>query len=100
MEGFISEVNFAEFYYKSALQKGADIADVWYRQIRQSNFQIVSPDDAITRRAALWKVRRRELSLACCYALATFEEKAQILLTTDTEIRKVKEIKSVYFSPV
>jgi predicted nucleic acid-binding protein len=99
MKGIISEVNLAEFYYQSALEKGLEVVDVWYRQIRQSAFQIISPDDAITRNAARWKVKKRDLSLADCFALATCEEKAQILLTTDPEIRKIKEIKSVYISP-
>jgi predicted nucleic acid-binding protein len=98
-EGFISEVNLAEFYYKSALQKGIDLADVWYKQIRQSAFQIISPDETIPRRAAQWKVKKRQLSLADCFAIATCEENARLLLTTDHELHKIKENKSIYVAP-
>jgi predicted nucleic acid-binding protein len=96
VNGYISEVNLAEFYYKAALKKGVETVDVWYRQIRQSPFTIVSPDEAITKRAALWKLRRSDLSLADCFALATTEEVAQVLLTTDSVLAKIKGVKSVH----
>ena len=68
-------------------------------QARQSRFTIVSPDVEITRKAALWKVKRRDLSLTDCFALATFEERAQILLTTDPVFRELDGVKVIYFSP-
>ncbi len=94
--GYISEINLAEFYYKAAIKKGVDTADNWYRQIRQSAFQIVAPDEEITRSAGLWKVKRNDLSLADCFALATTQQKAQILLTTDRILAQVKEIRTVH----
>jgi predicted nucleic acid-binding protein len=96
--GYVSEVNLAEFYYKSAFRKGADVVDVWYRQIRQSAFKVISPDESITRNAALWKIKRNNLSLADCYALATADEKTAILLTTDSDLAEIREIKSVRFA--
>jgi predicted nucleic acid-binding protein len=69
--GFVSEVNLAEFYYKTGQQKGLDTAETWYLQVRQAGFQLVSPNEAITRRAAIWKVKRKDISLADCFALAT-----------------------------
>jgi predicted nucleic acid-binding protein len=95
--GCISEVNLAEFYYKAALKKRLETVDVWYRQIRQSPFRIVPPNDAITRRAAIWKVKRNDLSLADCFALATTQEVARVLLTTDPVLAKIKEVRSVHF---
>ena len=94
--GYMSEVNLAEFYYKAALKKGVEIVDIWYRQIRQSPFKIVAPDSEITRRAAIWKVKRGELSLADCFALATTEKNAQVLLTTDPVLAKIKEVRAVF----
>lgn len=93
--GYISEVNLAEFYYKSAGKKGVDTVDIWYRQIRQSSFRIVPPNESITRHAGLWKLKRNDLSLADCFALATTQEIAQVLLTTDPVLAKIKEVKSV-----
>jgi len=55
--------------------------------IRGSRIKVVAPDERITRAAALWKLKKRELSLADCFALATREATAQILLTTDSTIK-------------
>lgn len=89
-------MNLAEFYYKAGLKKGVETVDLWYRQIRQSEFRIVSPNEEITRLAGLWKLKRNDLSLADCFALATTQEFAQILLTTDSELAKIKEVKSIH----
>ncbi len=97
--GFVSEVNLAEFYYKTGQQKGLDTAETWYLQVRQAGFRIISPDEQITRRAALWKIKRNDISLADCFALSTLEEFAQILLTTDSVLSEIKGINSIHISP-
>lgn len=94
--GFVSEVNLAEFYYKTAEKKGIETAEVWYLQVRSSKIKVVAPDKEITRTAALWKVRKRELSLADCFALATRETNAQLLLTTDSTIKSASGPETVY----
>jgi len=66
-----------------------------YRLLRNSScgtpqslrIKVVAPDERITRAATLWKLKKRELSLADCFALATREATAQILLTTDPTIK-------------
>jgi predicted nucleic acid-binding protein len=85
--GFVSEVNLAEFYYKTAEKLGVTTAELRYVQVRRSKIRCVPPNEQITRRAAVWKVRRRELSLADCFALATREDKAGVLLTTDSPLK-------------
>ena len=97
--GFVSEVNLAEFYYKTAQSKGIETAETWYLQVRQSRLRIIAPDETITRDTALWKVRRRDLSLADCFALATMHDRAEVLLTTDRVLGKVKDVRVVYISP-
>src|SRR5208337_1780506 len=37
--GFVSEVNLAEFYYKTAEKKGIGTAEVWYLQVRASRIK-------------------------------------------------------------
>ncbi len=81
--GFVSEVNLAEFYYKAVEKFGKETAEVWYLQTRQSKIQVVAPDIDITRNAALWKVKRKDISLADCFALASMKKNAQFLLTTN-----------------
>ena len=98
-KGIISEVNLAEFYYKTGQQKGIDTAEVWYRQIRQGRFLIVSTDEEITRLAGKWKVRRNDLSLADCFALATLTRRADVLLTTDSILASADGLRSVHVSP-
>jgi predicted nucleic acid-binding protein len=97
--GFVSEVNLAEFYYKTIEKFGLDTAEVWYLQIRQSNLKIIAPDIEITRKAGLWKSKNKGISLADCFALATLQENAQVLLTTDAALTEISGIKAVYLSP-
>jgi len=97
--GLISEVNLAEFYYKTGQKKGLQTADTWYNQVRQAGFQIISPDYTITKNAGIWKINRRDISLADCFALATLKEHADILLTTDSILGSIKGVKSVHIPP-
>ena len=97
--GLISEVNLAEYYYKTAQILGLETADVRYTMLRRRDFTIVPPDDVITRGAGVWKVKRPDFSLADCFALSTLEARAQTLLTTDEPLSKVKGISAVYFAP-
>ena len=95
--GFISEVNLAEFYYKTSERKGVETAEVWYLQLRRSRLRVVAPNESITRQAALWKVKKKELSLADCFALATSEAKSGPLLTTDSTIKTASGKGAVHF---
>lgn len=94
--GFISEVNLAEFYYKSIEKFGIEVAETWYMRIRQSKLIVVPPDEMITRNAALWKSKTQKTSLADCYALATVQQKAQVLITTDPVIAEIKGIRVIH----
>ncbi|HYB04893.1 MAG TPA: PIN domain-containing protein [Nitrososphaerales archaeon] len=98
--GFISEVNLAEFYYKTGQKKGLETAETWYNQVRQAGFQIIAPDYSITKNAAIWKINRSEISLADCFALATLKDHADVLLTTDSVLSAIKGVKSVHVSPL
>ena len=97
--GFVSEVNLAEFYYKTAEKMGMTTAELRYVQVRRSRIRCVPPGEKTTRRAAVWKVQRRDLSLADCFALATREDKAEVLLTTDSLLKEAGG-RSVVLIPV
>lgn len=96
--GFVSEVNLAELYHKTIEKFGIQSAEVWYQQVRQSRLQAVAPNETITRNAAIWKIKKMGISLADCFAIATMEEKADVLLTTDPALADTKGIKAVYIS--
>jgi hypothetical protein len=96
-EGFISEVNLAEFYYKAAERLGLQTAELRYMFIRRSRFTIVAPNEIITREAAKLKLKHHDrLSLADCYAISTAFNNRCTLITTDNKISKVKEVATVY----
>jgi len=95
----VSEANLAEFYYKAVAKKGIEVADLWYRQIRQSPFLIISPDESIPREARLLKLKNRSFSLADCFAVATAQNWAEALLTTDSGLRILKGVKVVIVLP-
>jgi len=95
--GFVSEVNLAEFYYKTSDKKGINTAEVWYLQIRRSRVKVTPPNEQITRQAALWKVKKKELSLADCFAAATNEAKSGLLLTTDSTLKEAVADSAFHF---
>lgn len=96
--GFVSEVNLAEFYYKTAEKFGLQTAETRYRLTRGSLI-IVAPDEMITRDAAKLKLKCHDkLSLADCFAISTAINNQCTLITTDTKIKQVKEVTTVYLS--
>jgi len=96
-QGYISGVNLAEFYYKTCQKLGRQVADTRYYQVRRTNLQVVQDDD-LTRAAGLEKCRQPlSLSLADCFALALARREKALLLTTDSELSKVKEIEVKFF---
>jgi len=94
--GFVSEVNLAEFYYKTAEKFGLQTAETRYTLTRRAQI-IVAPDEAITRDAAKLKLKYHDkLSLADCFAISTAINNHCTLITTDNKIREVKEVRTVY----
>lgn len=97
VSGYITDVNLAEFYYKTCQKLGIQTADTRYYQIKRTHLQIVHDED-LTRSAGLEKCRQQlDLSLAGCFALALAKREKALLLTTDKELSKVKEIKVKFF---
>ncbi len=97
ISGYISSVNLAEFYYKTCQKIGRQIADTRYYQIKRTRLQIIHNTD-LTRYAGLEKCRQPlSLSLADCFALALAKSEKALLLTTDRELSKVKEVEVKFF---
>jgi predicted nucleic acid-binding protein len=96
--GLVSEVNLAEYFYKTCQKLGKETADSRYHMLRASKLLIVN-DEQLTRLAGLEKCRQRlDLSLADCFALALAKRESATLLTTDTELNKTKEAKVKLFT--
>ena len=97
VSGYISNVNLAEFYYKTCQKLGRQTADTRYYQIKRTRLQVVQDDD-LTRSAGLEKCRQPlSLSLADCFALALAKREKALLLTTDRELSKVREVEVKFF---
>ncbi len=93
-----SVVNLAELYYKTGQKLGAETAETWFVRLVNSNLGIEAADSDLAREAALYKIRYPErLSLADCFAAAETLRRRGVLLTTDSDLKQVKEIDVRYF---
>ena len=88
--GLISEVNLAEYYYKTCRELGKENADIRYFMLRGSKLLIVN-DEQLTRSAGLEKCRQPlDLSLPDCFALALAKREKATLLTSDNDLKRAK----------
>jgi len=95
--GLIAEVNLAEYYYKTCRKLGRDTADIRYLMIRASKLHAIH-DEALIRQAGLERCRTRlDLSLADCFVLAVAKREQAVILTTDSELRKTKDVSVKFF---
>ncbi len=93
-DGMISSVNMSEFYYKTCQKFSKQTADTWYFQLRNSDLRIVHREELI-RAAGLEKCRQSPaLSLADCFALALAKSENALLITTDSELAKVSDVRT------
>jgi uncharacterized protein len=98
--GSIAAVNLSEFYYKTCQKLGRTAADIRYYQVRNTRLDVLETDPELARMAGLEKCRQRaDLSLADCYVLATAKRLKATILTTDSELAKVKDVKTLLFQP-
>jgi predicted nucleic acid-binding protein len=96
--GLVTDVNLAECYYKTCQRLGRQAADTSYFLLRASELESVH-DEALTRLAGLEKCRQRlGLSLADCFALALAKREGALLLTTDSELKKTKDVQVGFFN--
>ncbi len=96
-EPLACELNLAEFYAKTCEKKGKEVAEIHYLRIRyQPTLTIITPDEELTKKAALLKCKHRDkLSLADCYAAAAASTEKATLITTDTELNKVANSENI-----
>lgn len=96
--GHVAVINMAEFYYKACQKAGRQFADTWYYQAVESGFSVAAAED-LDRLAGLEKCRHPSLSIADCFALALAKRENALLLTTDGELAKVKDVRTRLFRP-
>ncbi len=105
LKGFVGEVsrgqasahtnavNLAELYYKTGRKLGVETAATWFHRILNSNLHVEGADGELEREAGTYKIRYRgSLSIADCFAAAEAFRQKGILLTTDADLKLVKEI--------
>ena len=98
-QGSISAVNLSEFYYKTCQKLGKSTADIRYYQIRNT-MAVVETDAELARNAGLERCRQQaDLSLADCYVLVVAKRLNATILTTDSELSKVKDVRALLFRP-
>ena len=95
--GFVSEVNLAEFYYKTGQRFDMETADARLGLVRTSQILSISTNEDAVVAAGKWKLKDSSLSLADCFALATLEANGEVLLTTDPELKRALKSRAVFF---
>ena len=97
-EGYLCEVNLAEFYYKTAEKLGVNVADIRYEAIRSSSISQVPVEGELTREAAEIKLKYRgKVSLADAFLIALTYYVKGIALTTDSRIKEILGNKCILF---
>ncbi len=95
-QGLISAITLAEFYYKTCQTVGREVADLWCNQLSE-RMEVVGADVSVSLSAGHEKCRNSRLSLADSYALALAKLSHGVLLTTDSELGKNKEVQVRHF---
>lgn len=94
--GLVTGVNLAEFYHHCCQRLGKQTADNLYFQVIESGLSVAGSEE-LNRLAGLEKCRHTGLALADCFALALAKRENALLLTTDSELAKVKEVRARLF---
>ena len=94
--GLVSSVTLSEFYYKTCQKLGRDVATLWSRQLSE-RMQVVGAEFELSVAAGLEKCRNNRLSLADSFALALARQVKGLLLTTDSELAKNKDVGVRFF---
>ena len=95
--GYVTSVNLSEFYYKTCEKLGEDVAKLRYYQSREL-LQVLETEEELSISAGREKCRNSgNLSLADCYVLAAAKRLDATILTTDSELAKIKEVDAKYF---
>jgi predicted nucleic acid-binding protein len=96
-KSYTTLINLTEFYYWTCRTFGKDVADLRLQTILASDLEIVG-DAELARNAGLEKCRRIfDLSTADCYILSLARRERGILLTTDGELAKVRDVEVRHF---
>ena len=90
-------MNLAEINYKTGQKFGLETADARLGLIRNSSIESVPTDGKAVDSAGRWKLKRPTLSLADCFALATMESVAGVLLTTDPGLKEAAKTRAFLF---
>ncbi len=89
-DGYLCEVNLAEFYYKSAEKIGLETTDIRYEAVRSSPIKQVPVEGELTREASRIKLRYRgKISLADAFLIALTYRVKGIALTTDPMVKEI-----------
>jgi len=90
--GLVSCANLAELYYKVCEKLGKDVAELRCHRLLASRMEITPLDGELALDAGRLKCHYRRLSLVDCIALALAKAEGAVLLTTDRELAKTKEV--------
>ena len=98
-KAFMCEINIAEFLYNYAKIFGWEAALIKHHLIRNSPISIVNIDEDLTIKAAKIKLKHYTmLSLADSYLIALAKREKATIITTDKNVKEVREAPTILLS--
>jgi predicted nucleic acid-binding protein len=94
--GILSSVTLAEFFYKTCQTLGREVATLWSTQLSE-RMQIIDVDLDMSMAAGREKCRNSRLSLADAFVLALSKRVGGVVVTTDSELTKNKDVRVRFF---
>jgi uncharacterized protein len=96
-QGFMCEVNLAEFMYTYTRHYGWEAAKTKMALVRKSKIETPIIDEGVTERAARLKVEYFDrLSLGDCFLVATALSLDSVVLTTEARLGDCKSVRIIH----
>lgn len=93
VRGIVPKLILSEYFYKTWQIFGRQAAELRTNAFRNSSVVVCEMADEDIFNAGKYKVRNSALSIADCIAIACAEREGAIILTTESEMKKLKQVK-------
>ncbi len=92
-KGIVPKLILSEYFYKTWQIFGRQAAELRTNAFRNSNVEVCEMADEDIFNAGKYKVKNSALSIADCIAIACAKREGATILTTESEMKKVKQVK-------
>ena len=92
-KGIVPKLILSEYFYKTWQIFGRQAAELRTNAFRNSSVVVCDIEDEDIFNAGKFKVKNSTLSIADCIAIACATREGAIILTTEYEMKKIKQVK-------